>query len=181
MPTAWCSTTPSRVTTSSFRFRTLPLASRRLRPTLHWMPRAGLSAAMRSRRAPVQMPTPPFPVLPTPSPMRLSLCIPRRWACAWAPARSRRVTRIATRQSRQRSMPRPRTVPPRRACPWTRLAMMRSRMARRRRMRTWLLSSPPAIPWRWARPSTLPASGSSRWVPMSCPPRAPKRWRVCGA
>ena len=29
----------------------------------------------------------PSPVLPTPSPMRLSLCIPRQWACAWASVR----------------------------------------------------------------------------------------------
>ncbi|MFR3876983.1 MAG: PD-(D/E)XK nuclease family protein [Collinsella sp.] len=46
------------------------------------------------------------PVLPTPSPIRLSLCIPRQWACAWASVRSERVTRIATRQSPRRSMPR---------------------------------------------------------------------------
>ena len=109
----------------------LPLASRRLRPTLHWMPRAGLSAAMRSRRVPMQMPAPPFPVLPTPSPMRLSSCIPRRWACAWAPARIRSAIRTATRQLPRRFMPSPRTVPPRHTCPWTRPAMMRSRMVPR--------------------------------------------------
>ena len=181
MPTAWCSTTPSRATTSLSRWRTLRLASRRLSPTLHWMPRAGLSAAMRSRRVPVQMPAPPFPALPTPSPMRLSSCIPRRWACAWAPARIRRAIRTATRQLPRRCMPSPRTVPPRHTCPWTRLAMMPSRMARRWPMRTWPPLSPPATPWRWAQRSMPPASGSSRWVPMSCPPRAPKRWRVCGA
>lgn len=59
------------------------------------------------------------------------LVYPRQRACAWASVRIRCVTRIATRQSPRRCMPRPRTVPPRRACPWTRLAMMRSRMARR--------------------------------------------------
>ena len=159
MPTAWCSTTPNRATTSSFRFRTLPLASRRLRPTLRWMPRAGLFVAMPMQMLPTIRPVQSSPVLPTPSPIRLSLCIPRQWACAWASVRFRCVTRIATRQSPRRSMPRQKTVPPRRVCPWTSPAMMRSRMARRWPMQTWLLSSLPAIPWPWVRPSTPPASG----------------------
>ena len=81
--------------------------------------------------APVRMPAPPFPALPTPSPMRLSSCIPRRWACAWAPARIRRAIRTATRQLPRRCMPSPRTVPPRHTRPWTRPAMMRSRMVPR--------------------------------------------------
>lgn len=68
------STTPSRATTSSFRSRTLPLASRRLRPTLRWMPRAGLFVAMPM--PPIMLRAQPSPVLPTPSPIRLSLCIP---------------------------------------------------------------------------------------------------------
>ena len=106
-------------TTSSFRFRTLPLASRRLRPTLRWMSRAGLFVAMPIQMLPTIRPVQSSPVLPTPSPIRLSLCIPRQWACAWASVRSRRVTRIATRQSPRRSMPRQKTVPPRRVCPWT--------------------------------------------------------------
>ncbi|MFR3924940.1 MAG: hypothetical protein ACLTXI_06845 [Collinsella sp.] len=83
----WCSTTPSRATTSSSRWRTLRLASRRLRPTLRWMPRAGLFVAMSM--SPIMLRTQLCPVLPTPSPIRLSLCIPRQWACAWASVRIR--------------------------------------------------------------------------------------------
>ena len=83
--------------------------------------RVGLFAAMSMLL--IMLRTQLCPVLPTPSPIRLSLCIPRQWACAWAPVRSRRVTRIATRQSPRRSMPRQKTVPPRRVCPWTSPAM----------------------------------------------------------
>ncbi len=109
----------------------LPLASRRLRPTLRWMPRAGLFAVMPIQMLPTIRPVQSSLVLPTPSPIRLSLCIPRQWACAWGYVRIRCVTRIATRQSPRHSMPRRKTAPPRRVFPWTSPAMMRSRMVPR--------------------------------------------------
>ncbi len=102
--TVWCSTTPSRATTSSSRWRALRLATA-------FEANASLDVEGRLVRGDADADAPTIrplnvPGPADPKPICLSLCIPRPVGVRMGTVRSRCVTRIAIHQSPRHCMPR---------------------------------------------------------------------------